>query len=199
MIAYKFLAAGRTGPFTGYVWPRRDWVDASSAREGAGVHACRISDLPWWIDDDLWRVELSGPVVERETQIEARRGRLVERVAPWDARALAEFAVHGALRTRDLAVLALADAGVRSEALARARTLHEVRAALEGLPALSGVPAEMAAYAREACTRALDGAAGSATHMAAVAAVALQGPPGFAAERAVQSRWIAERCGFNSE
>ncbi|TMB29277.1 MAG: hypothetical protein E6J62_16380 [Deltaproteobacteria bacterium] len=67
---------------------------------------------------------------------------------------------------------------------------------LESLPALSGVPAEMAAYAREACTRALDGAAASATHMAAVAAVALLGPTGFAAERSIQSRWIAERCGL---
>jgi hypothetical protein len=196
VIAYKFLAAGRTGPFTGYVWPEREWVDAPSSREGAGVHACRIADLPWWIDHELWRVELSGPVVERETQIEARRGRLANRVAAWDVRVLAEFAVHGALRTRDLAVLALGDAGLRCEALARAGTLHEIRDGLEALPALSGVPAEMAAYAREACARALDGAAASATHMAAVAAVALRGPSGFAAERALQSRWIAGRCGL---
>ena len=196
MIAYKFLAGGRTGPFTGYVWPERQWVDAPSSREGAGVHACRIADLPFWIDHELWQIELAGPVVERETQVEARRGRLAGRVGSWDARALAEFAVHGALRARDLAVLALGDAGIRSDALARAVTLQETREVLESLPALSGVPAEMAAYAREACTRALDGAAASATHMAAVAAVALLGPTGFAAERSIQSRWIAERCGL---
>jgi hypothetical protein len=196
VIAYKFLAAGRVGPFTGWAWPEREWVDAPSAREGAGVHACRIEDLPWWIDDELWRVELSGPVLERETQIEARRGRLAGRVATWDARALAEFAVHGALRARDLAVVAAVDAGVRCEDLARAGTLHEIRAALEALPALSAVPAEMASYAREACTRALDGAAGTATYIAAVAATALRGPSGFASERAMQARWIAERCGL---
>jgi hypothetical protein len=194
VIAYKFLAPGRTGPFTGFVWPEREWVEAPSAREGAGIHACRISDLPWWIDEELWRVEIDGPVVERETQIEGRRGRLCERVASWDARTVAELAVHGALRTRDLAVLALADAGIRSDALAHAPTVRDVGAALEAMPALSGLPAEMAAYAREACTRALDGAAASATHMAAVAAVALLGPKGFAAERAIQSRFIAVRC-----
>jgi hypothetical protein len=196
MIAYKFLAAGRVGPFTGYAWPEREWVGAPAAREGAGVPACRIEDLPWWIDHELWRVELSGPVLERDTQIEARRGRLAGRVASWDARALAEFAVHGALRARDLAVLAARDVGARCEDLARAGTLHEVRAALEALPALSGMPAEMASYAREACTRALEGAAGTATYIAAVAATALRGPSGFAAERAMQARWIAERCGF---
>jgi hypothetical protein len=90
--------------------------------------------------------------------------------------------------------LALADAAVRSDALAHAPTVRDIREALEALPPLSGLPAEMAAYAREACARALDGAAASATHMAAVAAVALLGPPGFAAERAIQSRFIAARC-----
>jgi hypothetical protein len=194
VIAYKFLAPGRVGPFTGYVWPHGSWVDVPSAREGAGVHACRIADLPCWIDEELWRVELAGLVVERETQIEALRGRLVERISSWDAKAVADFAAHGALRTRDLAVEALRAAGHRADAFARASTLREVKDALAALPVLPGLPAEMAAYTREACTRALDGAAASATHMAAVAAVALRGPSGFAAERAVQSRWLAERC-----
>jgi hypothetical protein len=196
VIAYKFLASGRTGPFTGFVWPEGEWVTAPSSREGAGVHACRTADLPFWIDDELWRVELSGPVVEREMQIEARRGRLAGQVESWDARAIAELGVHGAMRTRDLAVLALGDAGLRCDALLRARTLQQIREALEALPPLSGVAAEMLAYAEEACARALAGAAASATHMAAVAAVALRGPDGFKAERTIQARWIAERCGL---
>jgi hypothetical protein len=196
VIAYKFLASGRTGPFTGFVWPEGDWVEAPSSREGAGVHACRTSDLPFWIDDELWRVELSGPVVERETQIEARRGRLAGRVESWDARAIAEFGMHGAMRARDLAVLALGEAGLRSDTLVRARTLQQIREALEPFPALPPLAAEMLAYAHEACARALAGAAASATHMACVAAAALRGPDAFRAERTIQARWIAERCGL---
>jgi hypothetical protein len=54
----------------------------------------------------------------------------------------------------------------------------------------------MAAYARDACARARAGAAATATYIAAVAAAALHGPAGFKAERTIQSRWIAERCGL---
>ena len=48
------------------------------------MHACRISHLAWWIGEELWRVELDGPIVDRETQIEAPRARLLEQVTAWD-------------------------------------------------------------------------------------------------------------------
>ncbi|TMB29276.1 MAG: hypothetical protein E6J62_16375 [Deltaproteobacteria bacterium] len=97
MIAYKFLAAGRTGPFTGYVWPERQWVDAPSSREGAGVHACRIADLPFWIDHELWQIELAGPVVERETEVETSP------CSRWATRVSAPMRSRGPSRCKRLA------------------------------------------------------------------------------------------------
>jgi hypothetical protein len=91
MIAFKFLQAGGIAPFTGFHWTRGTWVEGpANGGAGTGVHACRIGDLPYWVDDELWRVELDGEVVERKTQVEARRGRLLDRVAAWDPRTFAE-------------------------------------------------------------------------------------------------------------
>ena len=55
MIAYKFLAAGAIGRFTGFRWEAGKWIDSQKAEPSrAGVHACRIRDLPIWFDDELW-------------------------------------------------------------------------------------------------------------------------------------------------
>jgi hypothetical protein len=88
MIAFKWLAAGAVAPFTGVRWPRTGWLLALPG-DGCGIHACRIADLPWWIDAELWRVELAGPVVERDTQVEAARARLLDQITAWDPRAFA--------------------------------------------------------------------------------------------------------------
>ncbi len=50
MIAWKFLAAGRLGPFTGFAWPVGEWVAApEGAPDDRWIHACRASDLPYWV------------------------------------------------------------------------------------------------------------------------------------------------------
>jgi hypothetical protein len=91
VIAFKWLARGAMAPFTGVRWPLAEWVSApAGGPEGSGVHACRIAHLPWWLDEELWRVELDGSVIERETQLEARRGRLLDRVTSWDPDAFAQ-------------------------------------------------------------------------------------------------------------
>ncbi len=91
VIAFKFLAAGAVAPFTGFHWTPGTWVSApADGGPGTGVHACRVADLPYWVDDELWRIELDGEPAFGATQIEARRGRLVDRVAAWDPRAFAE-------------------------------------------------------------------------------------------------------------
>jgi len=96
VIAFKWLQRGAVGPFSGFRWPRAQWVTAD-AREGYGIHACRVDDLPFWISDELWRVELDEVVAQREAQVEARRGRLVEQVQAWDAAAFAQAcAAHAA-------------------------------------------------------------------------------------------------------
>src|SRR3954464_1733529 len=67
VIAFKWLARGAIAPFTGFRWPTDGpWVSIpSGVPEGAGVHACRISQLAYWIGEELWRIELDGPIVTR--------------------------------------------------------------------------------------------------------------------------------------
>jgi hypothetical protein len=193
VIAYKFLAEGAVGPFTGFHWTPGVWIHARSQRPGEGVHACRKGDLPFWIDDELWLVELDGRIRDHETQVEAQRARLTERLAEWDDHAKREFAAACALRTGALAAEALGKDVSRG--LREAGTVAALLAQVEALQAPSNFAAEMLGYARDACVRALEGNAGSASHTAAVAAEALRGRRGssFARERAWQARWILRR------
>ena len=102
VIAYKFLAAGAVAPFTGYRWRPDEWVDADRADPcRQGVHACRTRDLPIWLDDELWEVELDGGVVEQERKLVAGRGRLTRRIDAWAPDAAREFGRFCARRTRE--------------------------------------------------------------------------------------------------
>ena len=187
MIAYKFLERGAVTPFTGFAWPTDgNWVDAAETSDGNGIHACRTRDLPYWISEELWRVEVAEPVREREAQIEAARGRLLQRLVDWDPRA---FAAACAFRTRDLAVQAVAD-----EHLSQASTLDELIAAARGTTPSDRFQAEMVGYVIDAAVRAREGHAGSSSHTAAVAAVALHGSEtAFDQERGWQAKWLVGR------
>jgi hypothetical protein len=67
------------------------------------VHACRISDLAYWIGEALWMVELGGSVGNVDgTALTADRGRLVLPVPGWEE-AAADLAADCTAR---LAVLA---------------------------------------------------------------------------------------------
>jgi len=57
----------------------------------AGVVAHGEADLPHWIAPELWVVEVDGAIVVRQHSFTGERGRLVERVAGWDAAAPADF------------------------------------------------------------------------------------------------------------
>ena len=84
VIAYKFLATGAVAPFTGFHWPVGQWVDAAGVDPcRQGIHACRIRDLPLWIQAELWEIELGGEVDEQARKVVAERGRLVQRVTGW--------------------------------------------------------------------------------------------------------------------
>jgi hypothetical protein len=89
VIAYKFLHADGTSLFTGFRWPLPDggpgdWVDAAVEPCRSGIHACRPSDLPFWVGRALYEIELDGEIVEARTKIVATRGRLTRRVDAWD-------------------------------------------------------------------------------------------------------------------
>lgn len=102
MIAYKFLGAGRIGRFTGFRWEADVWVEATAAEPcEAGIHACRVQDLPIWLDDELWEIELSGDLVAGERKIVATRGRLTRRIERWTPDLAHEFGRFCVQRTRE--------------------------------------------------------------------------------------------------
>jgi hypothetical protein len=87
VVAYKFLSADRISPFAGVRWPEpgTGWVLAR-AEVGAcrrAVHACRATDLAYWLGERLWRVELTGGITEAPSKIVAGRGRLLDPVDGW--------------------------------------------------------------------------------------------------------------------
>jgi hypothetical protein len=101
MNAYKFLADGAVSPFARFRWPVGEWVDAASADMcRLGIHACRVGDLPFWLDSELWKIELEGEVVEHPRKIVASRGRLIRRVDEWDASVRRDFGAWVLKRTR---------------------------------------------------------------------------------------------------
>jgi hypothetical protein len=164
LIAYKFLASGTTAPFTGFRWPAEEWVDVKGAIDPcrSGVHACRVEDLPLWIEEELWRIELGGRSLTIDGVVVAERGRLVARVASWDREVGREFALACAARARERAAGNDRVAPYANDAeafAARIETAKEV--------------AEVAFVA---------------AHAASLAA-----PGGYEAERAWQSRWLADR------
>jgi len=112
---YKFLREGRVGPFTGFRWEPGEWVEAGSpVLCDRGVHACRPGDLPFWLNDELWEVELGGEVAEGERKLVAERGRLVERVDGWDADAAQKLGDASAARARGLSDARPGDAMARA-------------------------------------------------------------------------------------
>jgi hypothetical protein len=89
VIAYKFLRADGSAGFTGFRWPLPEggpgpWVDAPVDPCRSGIHACRRSDLPLWIGQVLYEVELDGEIREQPSKVVASRGRLLRRIDAWD-------------------------------------------------------------------------------------------------------------------
>ena len=167
MIAYKFLRSGRTGPFSAFQWPEPGvWVRAGGNVDACkrGIHACRRGDLPWWLADELWEIELDGDVQADEHKIIAPSGRLRSQIEGWTPACAQEYAEACAWRARERALQALSRAGHRREAhqLASCATLDDVV-------------------------------------VAAHAAMRLDGPAGYAAERAWQSHWLVERLGLRGD
>ena len=232
MIAYKFLGRGAVGLLSGFRWPvpanggPGPWVSVSGPLLESlnGVHACRVRDLPHWIDDELWAVELGGAAVELETMVVARRGRLVARVAAWTPETALELAETCVWRCRDQAARLLRRHGLEREAsgLAAAEQLENVellaapaaslatgRAALvagyaaDAVAILQGRPSfEWPASMRPAVQTPGDTVAGLSGHVAMTAgleAAELRGEEaygdGLAAERAWQAAWLAGRLG----
>jgi hypothetical protein len=203
MLAYKFLRAGRVGPFSGFRWPQPGvWVQAADdlAPCRSGIHACRTSDLPWWLGEELWVVELQGNVRLEEHKIVARAGRLRARVERWTPARAQEYAEACAWRVRNRSVQALARAGHPDAAdeVARSATLDDLLVLARRLAAELPESRISLTITGDGAFRALTGAAPTSAYIAAHAALRVDGPPAYAAERAWQAQWLVDRLGLES-
>ncbi len=192
MIAHKFLARGAVSPFTAFRWPAPgEWVGAPAGREAAWVHACRPGDLPYWLDDELWRIELGEPVREARYQVASPRARLVSRIGAWDAAFGREYARACALRARDLALPHLTPA--LRDALA---CLDDLQAMADAVQAADEASIA-AAFVSDAANNALHVGPATTSYIACMLVSTLGGGlAAFEAERAWQARWLAKRLGL---
>lgn len=93
--AYKFLAAGARGPFSGVAWPA---IGAWLASDGPvvvgkrGAHVCRADQLAHWLHEELWQVELDGVQLDGPDCVVAERARLLARVDAWSQGGAVRFA-----------------------------------------------------------------------------------------------------------
>lgn len=188
MRAYKFLNAGCVGLYSGFRWPigaggePGPWVEAEGELEacGNGIHACRLADLPYWIDDELWEIELAGEVLHGPRGLVARRGRLGARIEAWGSDVAAAFAESCAARARTVAA---STAGTERDRLDCYATDADRFARDAGLDtAWAACAAYTEAYL--AGVAASGGRARGRAHELA-----------FAAARRAQAEWIAERLG----
>jgi hypothetical protein len=92
------------------------WVEAPVDPCRSGIHACRPSDLPYWVAPRLFEIELEGEVVEGRTKVVAPRGRLLRRLTVWEDELADAFAQECAARAHRIASadpsLAAWDAGI---------------------------------------------------------------------------------------
>jgi hypothetical protein len=203
LIVYKFLRHGRVGPFSRFQWPRAGvWVRSESQPDMCrrGIHACRTIDLPWWLADELWEIELEGDVAAYEHKLVARAGRLVSRIARWTPDCAHEYAEACAWRARDRAVEALGRRGHREAAaqLAAAATLDALLASMPLLIEEAPDVRISLTIAGDGAVRALSGPPPTSAYIAAHAAHRLDGPAGYGAERAWQARWLVDRLGLRT-
>jgi hypothetical protein len=181
VIAWKFTRSGAVGPFSGVAWPAAgEWLHAEDEAVipcRSAVHACTLEDLPMWLDDELWRVELRGPVLRSHGKLAAVGGRLLARVHDWDAGTAAEYA----------------DACVERAAAGASSFTGDAVTTAAGLV---GDGEACARRARRDPAVAPTMAAGAALCAARVAG--LEDSSRIAEERVWQAAWLARRLGIGT-
>src|SRR3954464_11633159 len=190
---------GGVGPFSRFAWPQprgeapAPWVVApgGAAIGRSAVHGCRVHDLPWWLQDELWEAEFDGEPTAGRHKIMAPLARLLRRIDAWDGACAQRFADACARRARDHAATALDRPGA-GDAAAALRDRAGTRDIPDAVRAFE--PPEPARVAvmmgGDAARRPLAGAAVVTAYIAAHAAAAIDREDGMAAERACQSEWL---------
>jgi hypothetical protein len=217
--AWKFLDDRGKGVFSGFPWPTPGadggvgpWVEARRAVAcEEGVHACSLDQLAWWMSAQLWEIELDNPVDIRGQKVVATRGRLTRRIDEWPhlGGPLAEW---GVWRVRDHAVALLESieepehAAVAQE-LAALSTVEALagcaaRAGLDPTTA-AGIAVSQAADAAEDIANPIvacwDAARAAGHRASAVDRSITSYQAGFAVERQIQSRWIAQQLRLTTD
>lgn len=82
---FKFLRTGRVGPFSGTLWPDAAWLTVQPPLAACrnGIHVSAVRDLPYWLNDELWEVEVEGEVIDHERKRIVERARLRTPVRWW--------------------------------------------------------------------------------------------------------------------
>jgi hypothetical protein len=214
MKAWKFLDTTGRSVFTKFQWslPERgpgEWYETPLPVGLCvnGVHACRKQDLSYWLNVQLWEMELDGEIVESDHLIVASRARLIRRIEEWET-VSAEFARWAVERSRNQAVHQLERDGFVAVAneLKTCPTLD----ALGALASLIAGDANMTEADRRAARWVLDNvndlpnpvaaANTSARVLADITATRDPSHPShiaaFDAERHEQSAWLAARLGL---
>jgi hypothetical protein len=197
--ALKFLASERLAPFSRTRWPAPDaadrWISADNGRPGhAAVYACTVEQAPFWLNDELWIVELDGVIERTERKVSARRGRLVEPVTAWNERARVAFgesclevartaAVEALRETQPEEANAFAERALDAALMKDAATLADT--ALD--PSVRATCSYLAVGLEVARLPA------SAAFVAAVAVGHVRGPSGAAIERERQAAWLRDK------
>jgi hypothetical protein len=223
---WKFLRKGAISPFTGYVWEPQKWVDATRLHTcHEGFHACRASDLPYWLNDELWQVDLMPTIVTAARKVVAPRARLASRVASWTSESAQEFAEACAVRVVQHAVAELKTRSLSEEAELLAATVRDGRLVTQD----SGTNREHGEFrsvpiARECAERAMNKSATEAVRLcsyvvdsigaievyptASVAYIAARAAnqrstskhaDPYAAERSWQADWIVDRLDLDTK
>src|SRR5262249_6183284 len=150
-----------------------------------GIHACRTRDLPWWLGEQLWEIELAGEVQTYEHKLVAPAGCLGSQIEAWTPTCARDFGDACAWRARDRAVEALTRAEHQEAAaqLSSCGSLDEVRAAARQLAEQLPDSRISLTIAADGAVRALTAAAPTSAYIAAHAARRLDGLAGYAAER----------------
>jgi hypothetical protein len=208
MKTFKFLEDDGTSIWSATPWPLPTadapgaWLESRDVRPcRAGVHACRLEDLAYWMRPTMWEIELDGDIVESRHKVVAPRGRLLRRIDEYP-NAVRELGTVAAWRVRDRAASAL-----------RAEQRDELADQFAGCTALSAVAAlgpevaddgshgsQAALMAVDSAQFAPDGPIGATPFFASNAAgyEADDFDAGFAAERRFQSDWLGERLGLGT-
>ncbi len=211
MRAYAFLDPTAADYVSGVRWPVPDdrgpgaWLEAEADSPLRGYPA---DQLLWWLDQQLWEVELGGDVHETDRSVLGARGRLLAPVGSWTPDVARELSTDCALRLRDRAVAALEADGEEAAAavLRAAGDLESIAEAATLAASGEGVGSLLAGYTADLIRFAsfmpdpARGAAVAARIAAHAHAGADEGKPGYeeayAEERARQADWLRTRLGL---